>query len=221
MMKSTNTTMPPKHFCRNAHLKQQARKEIQEAFEEQERRIQRQLEAARRRQAGAEAAASASAAAKSIAGVRAKSPDGINNTNVIGTVAEATTVAGPCLGGEARERHAETVRRRRAILHAEKIDSKVHAVERKGELRTQALLRACARGGAATEDDLRTAAVAFEAAADGGWSVAAHGGTMGKGVVIAGGASRSTMGSWGEQVGALYTQTVFFARSKQDKVQRQ
>lgn len=85
------------------------------------------------------------------------------------------------------------------MLQAEEARAKVYAVKRKGELRTQALLRACVRG-AASEDDIRAAAEAFEAAADGGGGGGGGVRVGRRGVVLGGGAPRSTVESWTEKV---------------------
>lgn len=151
-------------------------------MEEQERRLQRQLEAARRRQAGAEAAAAAALAAKSSSS----------------SAAAREAAAGTAIA--ARER-AEAVRRRRAMLEADETRAKIYAFKRKGELRTQALLRGVVQG-AASEEDIAAAAEAFEVAADG--AVGAVGKGAAKGVVIASGAPRSTWESWNEQVGHVW-----------------
>lgn len=174
-------------------MEKQVRREIRDSIEEQERRLQRQLEAARRRQAGAEAAAAAAA----------KPP-----SREAGAAAPAATV-----GTAARER-AEAVRRRRAMLEADEARAKVYAFKRRGELRTQALLRGVVRG-AKSEEDIAAAAEAFEVAAEGvgAGAAAGQGARAGgkravavRGAVIAGGAPRSTWESWNEQVGGCLHQ---------------
>lgn len=179
---------PSNSSLRNLLLEKQVRREIRDSIEEQERRLQRQLEAARRRQAGAEAAAAAAAAAASASAARPPTRE------------QGGTPA--TLGISARER-AEAVRRRRAMLEADEARAKVYAFKRKGEARTQALLRGVVRG-AKSEEDIAAAAEVFDVAAEGG------GGKGGKGAaavaalrgpVIASGAPRSTWESWNEQVG--------------------
>eukprot|EP00752_Nemacystus_decipiens_P007832 g6997.t1 len=167
---------------RNLLLEKQVRREIRDSIEEQERRLQRQLEAARRRQAGAEAAADAAAAAA--AGSSSARPPS-------GPGARAT------LGIAARER-AEAVRRRRAMLEADEARAKVYAFKRKGELRTQALLRGVVRG-AKSEEDIAAAAEAFEVAAEGAGGAGGNRTGAVRGPVIASGAPRSTWESWNEQ----------------------
>ena len=192
---------------RNVLLEQQARREIQEAVEEQERRLQRQLEAARRRQAGAEAAAAAAAAAATTtttataAAAAAFSTSAPSMTEVSrqpragATAATARRATVAVTGAAALRERAAAVHRRRAMLHAEEARAKIYALKRKGEVRAQALLRSCVAG-AVSEDDIKAAAEAFEAGAAG---VGGGRGT-GRGVVIAGGAPRSTLESWNEQV---------------------
>ena len=171
-------------FLRNLQLEKQVRREIRDSIEEQERRLQRQLEAAQRRQAGAEAAAAAAAAAAT-----ANPPP--------------RESGGPAALGTAARERAEAVRRRRAMLEADEARAKVYAFKRKGELRTQALLRGVVRG-AKGEEDIAAAAEAFEVAADGAGlagATAGRGPAAVRGPVIASGAPRSTWESWNEQVG--------------------
>lgn len=201
---------PPASFLFNAHrnilLEQQARREIQEAVEEQERRLQRQLEATRRRQVGAEAAAATTIPTTAASTAAAMSSSAKPAARLCGNrepgdgEAEqvAVPVAAAVTGAASRER-AAAVRRRRAMLHAEETRAKIYALKRKGEVRAQALLRSCVAA-AANEDDIKAAAEAFEAAAAGVGGGAGRGRGGGRGVVIAGGAPRSTLESWNELV---------------------
>eukprot|EP00904_Undaria_pinnatifida_P005614 jgi/Undpi1/2182/HiC_scaffold_12.g05568.m1 len=110
------------------------------------------------------------------------------------TAATARRATVAVTGAAALRERAAAVHRRRAMLHAEEARAKIYALKRKGEVRAQALLRSCVAG-AVSEDDIKAAAEAFEAGAAG---VGGGRGT-GRGVVIAGGAPRSTLESWNEQ----------------------
>lgn len=181
----------PLFCCRNVFADQQTRKEIKQAMEEQQRRLQRQLEAAQRREAGAAAAAATASLSSPRAGVPTAFP--ISNTT------GPAPMTGPAMGAAAHER-SETVRRRRAMLHAEEARAKIYAFKRKGEVRVQALLRACVQG-AASEGDIKAAAEAFEAAAEGGVGGFGKGAVARRGVVnMAGGAPKAISESWNEQV---------------------
>lgn len=92
------------------------------------------------------------------------------------------------------------------MLEADEARAKIYAFKRRGELRTQALLRGVVQG-AASEEDIAAAAEAFEVAADGAVGAVGKGGAAAattRGVVINSGAPRSTWESWNEQVGSVW-----------------
>ena len=192
-------------------MQQRTRREIQEAMSEQERRLQRQLEAARRRQAVAEAAAkNASKTAATVPAAYVPAPRQQPVTGARTSARSATEGVGLGAAGVASGTgdRAEAVLRRRAMLEAEESRAKVRAFERRGEARTQALLlRSCVAGGAASAkanvkrmatDNLE--ARAFGGRFAGGVEGCGDGGERGKGVLIGSGPPRLKQKSWSEQV---------------------
>lgn len=198
--------LPPQ---RNLLLEQNTRQGIQDMVKEQERRLQRQLNAAKRRQADAAAAAAMAGVATTTTSRVALSPYDPNARQARIELAVDAANVDP---SARRVERANEVRLRRARLQAEQERKKVEALQRKGELRAQAFRhksgivksgqwdggasKGHGGGGAAAA----AATVSAGAVADGGSGGGALRQAAGKGVIIGSGPPRCTMKSWSEQV---------------------